>query len=140
MEYTQNYQLPLWDKEDAVIRTDFNENNQKIDAAIAATPKVTAGTYIGDGAETRIIELPFTPRMVYVCDIYGKVFGSYSTTYSYVGGMATADLPCTYQGVDYVRIVENGFQVVCQSMVEGALTHNFSNNVSKNTYRYVAIG
>ena len=34
MEYTQNYQLPLWDKEDAVKRTDFNENNQKIDAAL----------------------------------------------------------------------------------------------------------
>ena len=35
MEYTQNYQLPLWDKEDAVLREDFNAGNSKIDAALA---------------------------------------------------------------------------------------------------------
>ena len=140
MEYTQNYQLPLWDKEDSVIRTDFNENNQKIDAAIAATPKVAAGTYTGDGAETRVIELPFTPRIVYVCDVYGNVFNTYNTTNHYIGGMASTDLPCSYHGVDYVSIVEGGFQVVYQSTVDGALTYKFSNNTLNNTYRYVAIG
>ena len=66
MEYTQNYQLPLWDKEDAVLRTDFNENNQKIDAALEALanemPKVFAGSYVGDGTSDRVIQLPFAPK------------------------------------------------------------------------------
>ena len=49
MEYTQNYQLPLWDKEDAIKRTDFNDNNSKIDVALGTIPKIESGTYIGTG-------------------------------------------------------------------------------------------
>ena len=34
--YTKNYQLNQWEPEDKVVRTDFNADNAKIDAAIAA--------------------------------------------------------------------------------------------------------
>ena len=34
MNYTQNYQLNQWDATDRVLRTDFNSDNQKIDAAL----------------------------------------------------------------------------------------------------------
>lgn len=34
--YTQHYQLNVWDPEDAVLRSDFNADNAKIDAAIQA--------------------------------------------------------------------------------------------------------
>lgn len=34
--HTQNYQLNQWEPEDQVLRTDFNEDNAKIDAAVKA--------------------------------------------------------------------------------------------------------
>ena len=36
MNYTQNYQLNQWEASDRVLREDFNSDNRKIDAAIAA--------------------------------------------------------------------------------------------------------
>ena len=33
--YTTNYELPIWAADDAFLRTEFNEANQKIDAALA---------------------------------------------------------------------------------------------------------
>ncbi len=73
MNYTQHYQFNQWEASDKVQRTDFNADNAKIDAAIrgvaqraeeiaAAIPKVALGTYTGNGAETRLIPLPFPPR------------------------------------------------------------------------------
>lgn len=32
--YTEQYKLCQWEETDAVLRTDFNEDNQKIEAAI----------------------------------------------------------------------------------------------------------
>lgn len=32
--YTEKYKLCQWEETDAVLRTDFNEDNQKIEAAI----------------------------------------------------------------------------------------------------------
>ena len=34
MNYTKNYQLSQWEPADRVLRTDFNEDNRKIDAAL----------------------------------------------------------------------------------------------------------
>ena len=36
MNYTQNYQLNQWEATDRVLRTDFNNDNAKIDAALKA--------------------------------------------------------------------------------------------------------
>ena len=36
MNYTKNYQLNQWEASDRVLREDFNSDNRKIDAAIAA--------------------------------------------------------------------------------------------------------
>ena len=36
MNYTENYQLNQWEPADRVLRTDFNEDNRKIDEALAA--------------------------------------------------------------------------------------------------------
>ena len=40
MNYTQNYQLNQWEASDRVLREDFNSDNRKIDAALAAVPPV----------------------------------------------------------------------------------------------------
>ena len=36
MKYTKNYQLNQWDAADRVLREDFNADNRKVDAALAA--------------------------------------------------------------------------------------------------------
>ena len=36
MNQTSNYQLNQWDAEDRILREDFNRDNEKIDAALAA--------------------------------------------------------------------------------------------------------
>ena len=36
MNYTENLALNLWDPDDKVLRTDFNADNAKLDAAIKA--------------------------------------------------------------------------------------------------------
>ena len=40
--YTTNYQLPLWAADDAFLRTEFNDANQKIDAALASKADAAA--------------------------------------------------------------------------------------------------
>ena len=35
MDYTQNYQLPTWVETDRILRTDFNDMTDKLDAALA---------------------------------------------------------------------------------------------------------
>ena len=42
MNKTTNYQLNQWDADDPVIRTDFNEDNAKIDAALSEKANVSA--------------------------------------------------------------------------------------------------
>ena len=85
--YTSNYQLHQWVPEDDFLRTDFNTDFQKIDAALArkaekstvtslqtqvagkadasTVPRVAAGTYTGNGT-TKSISLGFQPRAVII--------------------------------------------------------------------------
>ena len=72
MEKTTNYQLNQWAAADAVRREDFNADNAKIDAAVAAVrdaanaERVAVGSYVGDGAASRTIALPFAPKFALV--------------------------------------------------------------------------
>ena len=63
--YTTNYELPLWAADDAFLRTEFNDANQKIDAALEiATAErelaayTTAGSY---SLNIPLTELDLTP-------------------------------------------------------------------------------
>ena len=89
--YTENYQLHQWVPEDDFLRTDFNTDFQKIDAALAgleagkaaqsslaalqsgiSSAQSTAngrarailGSYTGNGAETRSISVGASPKAV----------------------------------------------------------------------------
>lgn len=82
MTKTEHYQLNQWDADDAVVRTDFNDDNSKIDAGLHACSellteqaqniqtlssnilKTATGTFIGDGTSNRVISLGFTPKFV----------------------------------------------------------------------------
>ena len=49
--HTPNFNLCQWEATDKVLRADFNEDNQKIDAALAEilarVPRFATGTYVG---------------------------------------------------------------------------------------------
>ncbi len=53
--YTENYQLPIWAAGDAFLRTEFNEANEKIDAALGVLAqsmgncRIVTGSYTGTG-------------------------------------------------------------------------------------------
>ena len=92
--YTSNYQLHQWVPGDNFLRTDFNTDFQKIDAAIKgvetaantalalkadkteltqacgaldeAKCETLTGSYTGNGANTRTIDLGCAPRAVFV--------------------------------------------------------------------------
>ena len=138
MEYTQNYQLPLWDKEDAVKRTDFNENNQKIDAALAATSGelIVTGTYTGQesgsSAEMQTIILGFQPRFLFVRDT--SYAGSASNGNNWTPlqiGFVTPEHPLLVNGgYTVLTITEDGF-------IAGGFNTVF--NRSGVTYAYLAI-
>ena len=110
---------------------------ERLDAAAATIPKFTCGTYGGNSTSGRKIELPFTPRMVYVS---GNTFGTINSYVSnigyYYGGMALNGVPAkssTTPITIIVEIVEGGFLVSHPSAY-------FSANESGKTYRYFAIG
>ena len=52
---TTNYELPLWAADDAFLRTEFNDANQKIDTALGALAqsagncRIVTGSYTGTG-------------------------------------------------------------------------------------------
>ena len=88
--YTTNYELPLWEPQDSFLRTEFNDANQKIDAAIAAKAdaadvtalesevdalvqsagncRIVTGSYTGTGEygedQPNTLTFPFPPKLV----------------------------------------------------------------------------
>ena len=69
--YTEHYQLPLWEPEDSFLREEFNETHEKIDGALAALDQKLyigtydcTGTYGADNPVT--LTFPFRPRVVYL--------------------------------------------------------------------------
>ena len=68
---TSNYGLNQWAAEDPVLRTDFNQDNAKLDAALKTIPRLASGRYTGNGnasttEEIRTLDCGFPPQMVIV--------------------------------------------------------------------------
>ena len=136
--YTSNYQLHQWEASDSFLRTDFNTDFQKIDAAIKgvetaantalalkadkteltqacgaldeAKCETLTGSYTGNGANTRTIDLGCAPRAVFVGEFLA------------VPGMAGSYL---------LSLTASGFQV------RDSL--GTSTNSSGETYYYLAL-
>lgn len=116
---TANYQLNQWEPSDPFLRTDFNEDNAKIDAAlagldgkVATKPNVEFYQYKGDGETSRTIELGYRPKAVIIIATPGAM------TNGFIG---VDGAPMTY-----VQIEETGFTVVKYN--------NTSPNSTVNTY------
>ena len=61
---TPTYQLNQWGPGDSFLRTDFNEDNAKIDAAIATKTEAVFGVYQGNGEYEQYVDLGFPPKAV----------------------------------------------------------------------------
>ena len=64
---TENLKLSQWLATDPVLRSDFNADNQKIDAAMRYMPRLVAGSYTGNGKfgeeNPRALSFTFTPML-----------------------------------------------------------------------------
>ena len=156
---TSNYGLSQWEATDKVLREEFNQDNAKIDAAlaqekaareeavaaVAATVlKVATGTYTGDGAASRTITLSFTPKAVLLCTISGVMYVSSGSGYVY-GGLALEGHPvlkatsdgATVTNHTALEIVNNGFRAYCTQLTEySAIRCNYNGSI----YHYIAVG
>ena len=112
-EYTSNYQLHQWVPEDDFLRTDFNTDFQKIDAALAAKAAQSAlesvqelaegkcrmivGYYAGNNYNPRTINVGVTPTVLLVS----------------LDSSSVNTITATRQGgtVAQVTVVENGFRL-----------------------------
>ncbi len=102
------------------------ESNEKLTDKLLAL-EVAKGSYTGDGAATRTIELGFTPSAVFVSRNDGVTFDG-STHY---GGLAIAGNPVlSADNLEVITVVENGFNV--------ARAVGVNTNMSLTTYNFVA--
>jgi len=151
--YTQNYKLCQWEPSDKVLRTDFNEDNAKLDAALTAqqtainraqsmassaySPSykpVVAGYYTGNGNPTQDINLGFQPCAVLViAPNFRTVDLTDYTKYIYSGyALLGVDLMGIYA---CVTITSNGFRVSSETV--GTLERRA--NMANSKYFYLAV-
>jgi len=131
MQKTQHYQLNQWDAQDSVIRTDFNADNAKIDAALSGlqtainVEQMVVGSYVGDGAATRTVQLPFAPR-------FAIVFGYYSNDLQWQ--------PLLYTQGFNLGFALNKWEPPTRFYLEGDCLHSTNpsySNTEGTTYYYV---
>jgi len=153
--FTKNYKLNQWEADDRVLRTDFNADNAKIDAALAAKaeestvtslqseldaakatiPRIVFGTYTGDGAASRTISLGFTPKAVFVIRQNGMIYSANTVS----GGLALAGSPVKLDTGSRVflgvSVVSSGFQVYYDTSDKYYSSHS---NTKGTVYHYIA--
>lgn len=121
--------LHLWEPEDDFLRTEFNENFEKLDEKVAAAAELpyVIGSYVGDGATSwRDITLGFRPRFLIITaqGAANTAGGPANVRFALVGGNTS---------ITVAYLLSNGFQVrVNESYPYPQL------NTSGTTYYYIA--
>ena len=145
MTKTTNYQLPKWEKTDRIQMKDFNDMTATLDAALGTIPKFAAGSYTGDGAESRKIDLGFTPKAVYVRPSKGGIYYGSGMTQQQNGGLATATAPVdltAYNGTSnpVLTVTAGGFMVYYRELQVNSNTYTAASNANGTVMHYLAIG
>lgn len=138
MRKTEHYQLNLWDAEDAILREDFNADNEKIEAALAAIAadgvKIASGSYTGNdkyGVNYTSLELPFLPKLLIVQD---SQFPEHRMIYP-VGAASTLVYNYNDSAIQASFVVEG-----TTIKWNGPSSAKYQLNSSVRTYFWVAIG
>ena len=126
--YTQNYQLPQWEKDDRIMMEDFNESYQKLESALNgarnAIPQLNFGSYTGNGAYPRDINLGYQPKAVLLMRSAGTTW----TSSGCYGGLIAPGFPLGNSIVQDAEVTGSGFRLL------GSYT-----NQANTTYYYLAI-
>ena len=109
MNYTQNYQLCLWDEDDRILMEDFNSDNEKLETALSQLPQkgncqIEVGSYTGTGfygSSRNTLSFSGQPLLVLVGDSYTggllvMIRGATHTTF-YCGQYGSGDCIVTCQ-------------------------------------------
>ena len=134
MNYTENYQLPQWEKTDRIMMEDFNDSNQKIEVALSEKSCVICGTYTGNGAAEREINLGGRPKAVLVGVMNASGVNSGYNIYNAVAGdgwnqtFMNSYIPLT--------VTDNGFKVVYRLIPE---SYGIYLNSVNSSFYYIAI-
>ena len=138
MEHTEYYQLSLWEADDRILREDFNDNHQKIDAALSehgaalAEKPYVIGSYTGNGKTEaeggQSITLGFRPRFLIIAGDWADRSTTVTLLYFGFGADPRSD--------PYVRLTNNGFQVMKAFGSEGVQYHFL--NQENYIYSYIA--
>lgn len=129
---TQNYGLSQWELTDNVRMEDFNEDNAKIDAALAGMPRVITGSYTGTGgcgaANPTKLTLDFPARFLFVWGDYARfAMGIRGQSVKAISGSNSDFLSASWNG-NTVSWYYNGNTAQVQM------------NDSGHVYYYLAIG
>ena len=135
--YTEHLGLTLWEANDPVLRTEFNANHTKLDAAILAaqkSPCCVTGSYAGGtGSSKTTVNLGFRPSFLVI--IRGKETSDSSATVAVIGN-SSCKLGISYSSSapldTSVSITNTGFTVTANS------NDRYGMNYSGTTYYYTA--
>lgn len=104
---------------------------------IAQKCELYVGTYTGNGAASRTINLGFTPRAVLVLTRGMEMYQYIGGQNQYNGGMAVTDAPALGYQTEAVAIVNNGFRVHFTTV--SSSNTNVRTNIDGLEYSYIAL-
>ncbi len=135
--YTEHLGLTLWEANDPVLRTEFNANHTKLDAALKALSTAhgcVTGTYAGATNSNRvIIHAGFRPSMAVILAPHPDSTSSSDVMCLLAIGNATARLKRSSGGV---VTVESPFTDTGLNLEEGS-SNKYGLNYSGQTYYYM---
>ena len=108
MNYTQNYQLCLWDEDDRILMEDFNSDNEKLETALSQLPQkgncqIYYTSYWGNrnhgSTEPSSLEFPKLPvlLLIFTSDAWFISFPRHSLGMAF-DSAGTHLNACSYQG------------------------------------------
>lgn len=144
MTKTTNYGLNQWEASDRVLRTDFNDDNAKIDAALGLLARVSTGSYVGTGTNgadhPNTLTFDFTPQVVII--VADRLYAGGAGTVLLRGQEYSAGMGVSYSnnsGLNLrVKWTENG--VSWYVVGSGGIENDWQLNLNGVTYRYAAFG
>ena len=139
MQRTQNYNLCQWEASDRILRSDFNSDNAKIDAALAAGAKIATGSYTGTGEygeeHPNTLTFDFVPKFVLI-RMEGTHFDYGLTLFSPLSSGTPSVTGSTISSYDWIDVLWNGQSVSWYNDSSA----NTQMNKNAATYFYLAIG
>ena len=149
---TTNLKLHKWVKSDPIKMAEFNENFQKLDAAVAAGAKIATGSYVGTGtygsSNPCSLTFDFPPKLLIIFNDVGRMHyysGSSSTDhFNQIYDLTALGTDKKYERISsdtdrYSWISSDGKIVYWYCTGSGNRAHQQCNK-SGTTYRYMAIG